>query len=66
MKNFLRLLSALVALSFGAFAFASDKKADDKSCKDCAACCKDAKDAKSDKDACCKDEKKADKKPENK
>ena len=66
MKNLLRSLSVLAALSLGAFAYASDKKADDKCCKDTAACCKDGKEAKSDKDACCKDAKKSDKKPENK
>ena len=58
MKSLLRLVSVAFALSFGAFAFAGDKKAD--SCKDCKECKECGKDAAS----CCSAEKKADKKAE--
>jgi hypothetical protein len=65
MKSLLRIVSVLVALSFGAFAFAGDKKAEAcKDCKDCKECCKDAPCAcKSEKKSDKQDEKKADKKP---
>ncbi len=55
----------LVALSFGAFAFAGDKKAEAcKDCKDCKECCKEAPcGCKAEKKADKKEEKKADKKP---
>lgn len=66
MKNLVRLLSVLAALSVGALAVASDKKAEGKCCKEVAACCKDAKSDKPAKDECCKPEKKSDKKPEHK
>lgn len=61
MKSLVRLISVLAALSLGAFAFASDKKADaSKDCKDCTECSKDTK------ESCCKAEKKAEKAPEKK
>lgn len=73
MKNLLRSLSILAALSLGTFAFAGDKKAASKEgscCKaDASSCCKAEK---SDKPACCaagkadKAEKKDDKKPSGK
>jgi hypothetical protein len=73
MKNLLRSLSILAALSLGAFAFATDKKAETKAescCKaDATSCCKAEK---ADKPACCaagkadKAEKKDDKKPSGK
>jgi hypothetical protein len=61
MKSIVRLVSILAALSLGAFAYASDKKAEAcKDCKDCAECCKDGKECG------CKAEKKAEKAPEKK
>ncbi|MBA4137279.1 MAG: hypothetical protein C0518_08190 [Opitutus sp.] len=61
MKSLVRLLSLVAALSLGAFAFASDKKAEScKDCKDASACCQDAK------ESCCKAAKKAEKAPEKK
>ncbi len=65
MKSLLRIVSVLVALSFGAFAFAGDKKAEAcKDCKDCKECCKEAPcGCKAEKKADKKEEKKADKKP---
>ena len=67
MKSLLRLVSVALALSFGAFAFAGDKKAD--SCKDCKECSKDAAsccsaEKKADKKSDKQDDKKADKKPQ--
>ncbi|MDP2138328.1 MAG: hypothetical protein Q8J74_10810 [Candidatus Didemnitutus sp.] len=63
MKNLIRFLAVLAALSFGGFAFAGEKKAEDcKGCKDAAACCKAEK-----KEGCCKAEKKdCEKTPEKK
>jgi len=67
MKNLVRFLSLLAALSLGVFAYAGDKKADKECCKDQAACCKEAKECKDAKDAaCCKDGAKAEKKDEKK
>lgn len=69
MKSLLRIVSVALALSFGAFAFAGDKKAEAcKDCKDCKECCKEAPcgcmtEKKSDKKAEKHEEKKADKKP---
>lgn len=64
MKNLVRFLSLLAALSLGVFAYAGDKKADKECCKDQAACCKDGKDKKD--GACCQDGAKAEKKDEKK
>lgn len=71
MKNLLRSLSLLAALSVAAFAFANDKKADTKEASCCKAeatsCCKADKADKA--GACCKAdkaEKKDDKKPSGK
>lgn len=64
MKNLLRFLPLLAALSLGSVAFAGDKKTDKACCKDQSACCQDAKTEK--QGSCCKDAAKADKPAEKK
>lgn len=62
MKNTLRFVAVLVALSFGAFAYAGDA-AKDKKAEPACSCGEKCKCTKDGKACTCKAEKKADKKP---